>query len=202
MPELLELGDRRSIESGDFNLSFRWTGARWEHWLEHRGRGLLRPRVLAFAVEGDAVRGDPARVISPAYQQLHFQREGEAVQALLVGQSGPHHFSAVFHFEDRASGEVRIGVDVADRCRSPIEVLASTYTVDARSDDLVGASPSLAAWDFEPARLTFSAVPPSQVSLAEAGRRATQVQALAPPDPGSPTRRFLYTWHWEPDFRR
>ena len=72
-----------------------------------------------------------------------------------------------------------IKVDVADRCRGPIEALASTYTVDARSDDLIDASPSIAAWELWPDRLTFAATEPAQVSLAEAGRRATQIQALA-----------------------
>jgi hypothetical protein len=197
MPIACESGDSRSIEAGDFRLVFRWLGHSWTHWIEFGGQ----LRVLALALEGDPDRDHPARVVSPAYQQIHFQAEGSTWQALLVGQSGPHHFSAVFDFEDREPGEVRIGVDIADRCRGPIEALASTYTVDARSDELVDASPSRAAWDFGPGRLTFAATSPAQVALAEAGRRATQIQALAGLDSGLATHRLAYTWHWNPNIR-
>ncbi len=85
------------------------------------------------------------RVVSPAYQQLQFQEDGRAVQALLVGQSGPHHFSAVFAVEERdvsTAGRPRSTVDVADRCRGPVEALASTYTVDARRTTWSRPTPS------------------------------------------------------------
>ena len=200
MPFHSEDGDSRSISAESLRLAFRWTGHSWTHAIELKGSTSGRPRVLAVALEGDPERDDPARVVSPAYQQLHFQEaEGSSLQALVVGQSGPHHFSAVFTFEEREGGTIAIGVDVADRCRGVVEALASTYTVDARSDELIEASPSQAAWDFDAGRLTFAAILPAQVALAEAGRRATQMaQALAGPQAGSSTRRYLYTWLWEP----
>ena len=214
MPELVTDGDRRLIVAGRFRLAFRWTGDRWDHGIEDLARDRSTHRVLAWSLEGDPGRDDPARVVSPAYQQLQFQEDGSTLQALLVGQSGPHHFSAVFAVDEIPDPDVpgrphavrphrvTIRVDVADRCRGPVEALGATYTVDARSDDLIDANPTVAAWDFGPDRLTFAAVEPAQVSLAEAGRRATQIQALAGRSEGASTRRFLYSWQWEPDLRR
>ena len=201
MPELSEGEDLRSIKARGLRLVFRWTGARWEHWLDHQPDDRSRPRVLAVSVEDDPTRADPARVVSPAFQQLHFQAEGPAIRALLVGQSGPHHFSAVFTVEEQDAGHVSIRVDVADRCRAPIEILASTYIVDARSGELREASPSLAAWDLGPdlGCLTFFAGKPAQVALAEAGRAATQIQAYDGPEANSATHRLFYQWHWLPD---
>jgi hypothetical protein len=201
MPFHSEEGDSRSIAAGSLRLAFRWTGHSWLHAVEHLDRDESIPRVLALSREGDVARDDPRRVVSPAYQQIHFQGEGPVVQALLVGQSGPHHVSAVFDFEEHARGEVTIRVDVADRCREPVDALASTYVVGARSDALVEADPARAAWSFGPGRLTFAAIPPARVALAEAGRLATSIQALAGPQPGAATRRYLYTWRWEPDPR-
>ena len=196
MPELHENGDAKAIVAGDLRLAFRWTGERWVHRLELQERDQVIPRVLAASVEGDPDRDDPTRVVSPAYQQLHFQEDGRSMQALLVGQSGPHHFSAVFTLVEEIFGDVSIHVDVADRCRGPVEAFASTYAVNARSDELADASPIKASWNFGPDCLAFVARPPAQVAVAEAGRLATSIQALAGPDPGSATRRLLYDWHW------
>ena len=204
------------IVAGAFRLAFLWTGARWVHSLEHRARGASSHRVLAASAEGDPDRDDPARVVSPAYQDIQFQEDGATTQALLVGQSGPHHFSAVFAVErrSRAPGlgwlhpdppgeEVHVRVDVADRCRAPIEALAASYTVDATSSDLIDARPTVVAWDLGPNRLTFATDygGPTQVAWAEAGRRATRIQALAGLDPAAATYRFQYLWHWDPDIR-
>jgi hypothetical protein len=213
MPELVVEGDRRMIEVGPFRLAFTWAGDRWVHSLEHRGRGESSHRVLALSVEGDSTFNDPTLVVSPTYQDLQFQADGPTMQALLVGQSGLHHFSAVFSVEDQAQEtppgwpyeqrpcDVMIKVDVADRCRVPVEELAATYTIDARSDELAHAHTSFVAWDFGPNRLVFEAIDPAKVSLAEAGRRATRVQARAGAEKGTATRRFLYEWSWVPDLR-
>ena len=213
MPEPFEEGDIRSIVAGTVTLTFRRVGDRWAHSIQDtRGDHEDDPRrgstyrMHAVTLEGDPARDDPARVVSPAYQDFQFQRSGAIVQALLVGQSGPHHFSAVFAVEDRERGGAMITVDVADRCRAPVEALASTYTVNATSGELVEAGPSLVSWDlgregFGTDRLTFGAVAPAQVAMAEAGRRATQVQALAGPESASSTRRLRYYWHWQSRIR-
>ena len=205
------------IVAGAFRLAFTWLGDRWVHSLEFQGPNVPSHRVLAISVEGDPDRDDPARVVSPAYQDLQFQEAGSTWQALLVGQSGPHHFSAVFEVEQRFPAEVPdqtrpgrpqevfVRVDVADRCRSAVQALASTYTVDASSSELVDAQPTIAAWDLGPHQLTVvstRAWGPTELAIAEAGRRATQVQAFVRLDPTDVTHRFQYLWHWDQDLRR
>jgi hypothetical protein len=208
-PELDEDGDKKAIVAGDFSLVFQWTGERWVHRLEHRGDGRPCPQLLASSFEGDLERDDPARVVSPVYQQLQFQRNRQCLEALLVGQSGPHHFSAVFSVSAQLIQSVvgrngreppfdfHIDVDIADRCRKPVEFLASSYVVGAQSSELKEASPSGVTWDFKADYLNFWARWPSRASLSEAGRRATRVQAFATPQPGMATLRLVYGWIWE-----
>lgn len=198
MPELVVDGDRRQIVARDARLVFDWTGSRWIHSLETRQGSESAYQIRACSLESDPERDESARVVSPAYQDLHFQEVGETFQALLVGQSGPHHFSAVFSVVDEIFGDVSIQVDVADRCRATVEAFASTYTVNATSNELANAGAEKVSWDFGSNRLSFVARPPAQVALAEAGRQATSVQALAglKAEPGSATHRLLYSWHW------
>ncbi|WP_435006763.1 hypothetical protein P12x_004250 [Tundrisphaera lichenicola] len=191
MLELVSDGDRRSIVTASLRLGFRWSADRWIHAIE-----LISPsRPIAWTIEGDLDRDDPTRVVSPAYQQLEFQERGSGLQALLVGQSGPHHFSAVFSVEESPGG-ADIAVDMADRCRSPIEALACTYWVDAVSGDLLEADSSHIRWGIGSGHLDFQASAPSSAQLSEAGRRATRVQATAALDRGSNTQRCLYQWRW------
>ena len=80
-----------------------------------------------------------------------------------------------------------LDVDVADRCRAPVESLAATYTVRLDSSALDRRRP---AGDHlgqrragrGPARARGRA--PSTLALAEAGRHATRVQVLAAIQPG------------------
>ncbi len=196
MAEIETTEERQSILTPRLRLAFPWTGDRWSHALEGEDTpGRVR---LAHSIEGDPRRDDPARVVSPAYQQLSFQRGEAGVQALLVGQSGPHHFSAVFTILERGE-EIVIEVDVADRCRSALAALACTYRVNATSSDLRDADPDRILWEL-PAlghrRLSLEAVEPTRIALAEAGRSATQVQASAPIRPDSRTQRCVYRWRW------
>ena len=194
MMELVVDGDRRSIVTPNLRLALRWHEDRWLHAVEV---GPSRTPV-AWPIEGDPERDDPARVVSPAYQQLEFQERGGGHQALLVGQSGPHHFSAVFTVKDR-DDEAEVEVDVADRCRSPVEALACTYFVDLVSGDLIGADTDRIEWGIPGGRLTFEALGPTRAQLSEAGRRATRVQATASLVAGAYTHRCFYRWRWSPD---
>ena len=188
--------DRKSIVLPPFRLDFAWLGDRWTH--ELRAGDGASWRSLARAVEGDAGRDDPARVVSPAYQQLHLQRDDALSRALLVGQSGPHHFSAAFTVREEA-GAIVVEADVADRCRSEVAALACTYVVEATSGDLLDADAALANWSI-PAlgRLAFEVVAPGSLALAEGGRRGTQVQAGARIEPDAQTHRCQYLWRWTP----
>ncbi len=218
MPEIDLAEDHQAIVAGAFRLVFRRAGDRWTHDLERRVRGEPAFATFARSFEGDPDRDDPEIVVSPAYQQITLQEAGPGtIQALLVGQSGPHHFSAVFEFtreilprpddwpHAEEPGRVRIKVDVADRCRSSVRALAATYRLAATSGDLAESStasgPIGMAWDLGPDRLAFAAAEPARVAFAEDGRRGTRVQAVAALRPAESTHRWTYDWAWEPDAR-
>jgi hypothetical protein len=100
---------------------------------------------------------------------------------------------------------VVLGVDIADRCRSTVEVLAATYLVQLGSSDLIDAGPGRVLWGggaLGQGRLEFTTDGGAgSVALAEAGRRATRVQALAALDPSTHTQRLYYSWRWTPPGR-
>lgn len=194
MAEFETTDDRRAIVAPGLLLEFQWTGDRWAHAL---GIGPDLARV-ARTVEGDPRRDDPARVVSPAYQQIQFQSGPEGAQALLVGQSGPHHFSAVFTVRD-GPGEAGVEVDVADRCRAEVVALACTYRLVLPAGDLIEADAARLVWEpahLGPGRLALEAPAPARVAFDEAGRRAIHVQAEARIDPARHTQRCVYRWRW------
>jgi hypothetical protein len=196
MSEILQSDDACTLSAHSLRLSFVWDGTRWTHKIE------AGEMLLASTVEWEPGLGDPTRVVSPAFQQMSIQQEGDSSLALLVGQWGHHHFSGVFTFKDDASGVVVIEADVAVRTRGTLEALASTYRVDLTSSDLIDADHSAIEWAVNSGsqgRLRFEAgaAPSMRVSMAEAGRRKTRVQANAPLDSGSAaTHRLLYRWRW------
>lgn len=192
--ELETADDRMAVVTPTFRLEFRWTGDRWGHALHAGGMDLAR------ALEGDTDRDDPDRVVSPAYQQLHWQRGEDGFQAMLLGQSGRHHFSAVFTARMLPVG-VEVAVDVADRCRAGVRALAATYEVLLVSGNLIEADPAIIIWESAAGpngRLSFVATEPTRIGMAEAGRRAIRVQANAQIVAGIHTQRLQYHWHWIP----
>jgi hypothetical protein len=198
--EFLETEERRAILAPGFRLTFSRVGDRWTHDLAI-GDGPAHPgATIATAVEGDPDRDDPSRVVSPAYQEIQPHAFDGGVRALLTGQSTPHHFSAVMTARRDAEG-VSIELDVADRCRSPVVALAGTYLVRLGSGALIDAGPHRIVWEHDllrGGRLEFLAEGPNSVSLAEAGRQATRVQAIARIDPSTFTQRLVYGWRWTP----
>jgi hypothetical protein len=180
-------------------LSFRWDGDRWSHAL---GVGPDAVRV-AESVEADAPAESPGRVVSPAYQQIDFRGDALDATVLLVGQSGPHHFSASFRVAEEP-GRVTVEVDVADRVRGVEPLLACTYRVDLPMWALIDAGPSCVVWappSGGPGRLFASALglpdQPTTLALAEAGRRSARMQAVAPTVVAAPSQRCRYRWRWE-----
>ena len=138
----------------------------------------------------------PRRIVSPVYQEIHRHElphdEFGAARILLTGHLFEHHFSAAVSMI-RDPHEPSFGVlefDVADRCRAPVQVLAATYLVNAGSSELATAGPQAIVWTglvpgVATTRLEILCDPPSALAMAEAGRQATRVQALAAIDPGS-----------------
>jgi hypothetical protein len=151
-------------------------------------------------VEGDPERDDPARVVSPVYQDIENHPVQGGVCLLLTGQAAPHHFSAVVTAR-RDGASYLIETDIADRCRAPVEVLAATYVLSLSSDELIDAGPERIVWGggrLGRSRLEFSSRGVDDIALAEAGRTATRVQALARLVPTTYTQRLYYCWRWTP----
>jgi hypothetical protein len=182
--------DRTAMCALGMRVVFARMGALWTHSV------FLPP-------DDDLERNDPARIVSPVYQEIHRHESprDEALCLLLTGTLFKHHFSAVVSLTtdpDRPDG-LMLDVDVADRCRAPVENLAATYTVRLDSGALADAGPRAILWDKSgpgAGRLELDAVAPSTLALAEAGRTATRVQILAAIQPGSYTHRLHYRWRW------
>jgi hypothetical protein len=126
------------IWTPDLRLVFVRLGDRWTHRIDI-GPGLWQ--TLAEAVEWTTAAEDPLRVVSPVYQEVQVQRDGDAVIALAVGQAGPHHFSLSARvsygvYEARsAKGLLNaypkslVVFDVADRCRAEVVAFECRYRV-------------------------------------------------------------------------
>jgi hypothetical protein len=193
-PVLVSEGDVRSIADRDFALVFERIGDRWTHSIEG-ARSHLTPReMIARAVEWDADRDDHLRVAGPVFQELQFQTDSEGRhQALLLGMSGRHHFSAAFALVP-SEGGINLSVDIADRCRDEVVTVCSTYTALLHSGELVHADVQRIEWDLGSRSLILAAGPSTSLSMAEAGRRATRVQATAISEAGESTRRWAFSW--------
>jgi hypothetical protein len=184
-----EFEQERSIVTPSLRLRFRWVEDRWTHALEMDRGEDFEP--VAEAVEAQPERDDPARIISPTYQDLHLQRDGDAVLALAVGKFGPHHFSASFRVEIEA-GWTLIRVDVADRCRRAFESFAATYRVAEAPDH---AEEGSVIWELDDPQAGFELSSDlAHVVVAEAGPAGVLAQVETRPDPEQGTHRLLYTW--------
>lgn len=188
-----------SLRGPSFGVEFRRLADRWSENLINSGSGLVLARSHPGASDGD----DPARVIHPVYQevQAHGPEQGASACLLLTGLSFAHHFSAVVMIAvDRdQAGTVLVDYDVADRCRSPVQVLAATYVVSLDSSALESADAGRIVWRIAGSaggRLELAAVAPCTLAMAEAGRTATRVQILAPIEAGTFTYRLRYGWRW------
>jgi hypothetical protein len=197
--------ERLSFHGMGWTVRFHRAGDHWTHsfWFGTPDHG---PSEVISAVESQPERDDPMRIVSPVYQELHrhepARERTDSVCLLLTGHFFQHHFSAaisVFH-DPVFPSYVVVDFDVADRCRSPVLSLASTYLIRLGSSDLAEADPHEIAWypgGIVPGRLELQCGPPCGLALAEAGRQATRVQAFAAIDPATFTHRLRYRWRWE-----
>jgi hypothetical protein len=195
-----ETPDRTEMCSPGLRMVFARKDTFWTH-------SVVLPRddgvEIARAIDFDPDRDDPSRVVSPVYQEIqrHENSIGSALCLLLTGTFFKHHFSAVVTLgadPDRTDW-LTLEIDVADRCRTAVECLAATYTVKLDSGALADAGPHAIIWENvgrSHCRLELIAIAPSTLALAEAGRNATRVQALAAIQTGSYTHRLHYRWRW------
>jgi hypothetical protein len=184
---------RWRITALGLHLEFAWTGDRWTHGLSVGQPPEPIPAVRA--IEADPSPDDPARVISPAYQEVQFQPGTDRLGALLLGQAGRHHFSAVFTVWEEPSATC-IAVDVADRCRYAPAALACTYQVDLPHDTPLAADEARVTWTLDGGRLTLEVPESSRIVRIEQTRRAPRLRVEARIDPNNHTQRCHYGWRW------
>jgi hypothetical protein len=88
---------------------------------------------------------------------------------------------------------------VADRCREPVEFLASTYTVALTAGELRHADSAVVSWSpsaFPGRELRFEGLGRTAISVGEGTRSALRVQAVAPAEKSSFTHRCQFRWVW------
>ncbi len=194
--------DRCVIRGRGVEITFERADDRWTHHLVFDG-------IRAVAIETVADQADGAQVLSPVYQEItRHDFAGDRMRGLcllLTGRLFAHHFSAaVSVLTERDDPEaVVIEFDVADRCRALVASLAATYQLAVGSSELSDAGPHVIAWrpaaseaEVVSGQIELKCDAPGSLSLAEAGRRATRVQALAAIVPGQFTHRLRYRWRW------
>jgi hypothetical protein len=201
--------DRVGLRIPGGRLDFLRIGERWTHELRLIQTAWALPdhwpAVIASSVETDLERDDPQRIVSPVYQEIQ-RHEFSADQicgqcVLLTGRAFKHNFSAAVtlaHDVDEPAFVV-LDIDVADRCREPVESLAATYLARLGSSELVDAGPHAVCWSggsIGSARLELHSDRPARLALAEAGRQSTRVQVLGTIHPGEFTHRLRYRWRW------
>lgn len=214
--KFVDKDDRKILATPGVRLVFEWQGDRWTHALEVADEAKLTKaererRYLDFWAEpereassvswlrvADSIEDtgrDPRRVVSPVYQQFHWQEDAGG-RAFLLGQSGPHHFSAVF--SSASTAHYRIDADIADRCREPIEALASTYQITPLAGELVEAETNQAEWSHpDRGRLALATFFHGGIAVAPGPGGAVQhAQVYATLKPGEPTQRLYHAWMW------
>jgi hypothetical protein len=156
--------------------------------------------------ESDDKQLDERRIENPVYQEFVPHEltsgPGEGIGALLTGSCFDHHFSAVFSLgRDRDEPEcIVLEIDVADRCRGPIERLAATYIITGKFQDVtsepVRATARSVTWDLDGGVLELEALAPAIIEEPSSSGDGVKVQILARIDPQTYTQRLHYRWRW------
>jgi hypothetical protein len=204
-----ESGDAIVIRGLGARITMARAAGSWTHHLaigDDQVRGPDGPPLIS-SVETDPDHADPSRVVSPVYQELQrLEFAGDQVRGfclLLTGHLFQHHFSAAVSLLRDPSDPAWIVLeyDIADRCRAPVTSLAATYLVRLGGGDLADAAPEAIRWNLggqgsEASQLEMKCDPPGSLAMAEAGRGAARVQALAALHPTLFTHRLRYRWRW------
>jgi hypothetical protein len=148
-----------------------------------------------------------SRIANPIYQELMphelSSSQGTGICALLTGSGFDHHFSAVFSLfrEHQAPDWITFEVDVADRCRGPVESLAATYLINSTAGAIKlksGTQGALtwAAGGDEAGVLELIAVAPATISDDPSLHLDRTIGIHAQIDPRTHTQRLHYRWRW------
>lgn len=195
MIEIEEFQGHPTIVTPDIRLHFLLSGGQWRHRLE-----LIRPGIGDWAVvaaEGLVASAEPDQVVNPTFQELHFQRRGGVVEALLVGQAGPYYFSGVFAVSEDESGTT-VDFDLCGRCQGASGGLATTYQVYMPKGATITPNAQRIVWSLgePPYALEFFAGDqpqhPTRLTALK-GDEFCRVEALAA-NGGQPTQQWHYQW--------
>jgi hypothetical protein len=160
----------------------------------------------------DADQFDGRRIGNPLYQELvphelaHDRSRG--IRALLTGSCFDHHFSAVFSLgRDKGAQDcVVFDIDVADRCRRPVEQLAATYIVTCAKTpiEIKRTSATSLICGVGAGDLELAALPSATILHPSSSSAGVRVQVQARIDPKTHTQRLHYCWRWAscPDLTR
>lgn len=195
----------QAIGTSGFKLVFHWVEDRWAHAILV---GEAPETHLAVrSIEGGVIGYDAREIAEPVYQEVNIGRDGDAAVALLIGQSGRHHFSATFRLVEMGTN-ISVHADIADRQTRPLpepRPLACTYVVESPPNCIEESSHKFVRWSCShPAgRLVIAAadsMPTSTIVLTDdAGPDACLVRPIARFDLEATTQRSRFTWTWEPD---
>jgi hypothetical protein len=213
MLEVLDNGYRLALvaREADFQLVFEHRGDRWVHYLgafldmamlpnhDPRMRFEADHARIVSSVEDDSDRAPNDAVNSPTFQDLHHDKHGNAHRVFLIGQFAHHHFSAVFDLREYPN-HVELSADITDRCRDPLECVASTYCVKtvAEPQSLEGSAFHWSVWP-SVAELHLAATPPNRLEhlqFTHIKPLATVVSVIAPLPSVTHTHRWQYRWVW------
>jgi hypothetical protein len=186
---------RWSIRTPNLRLEFQSTPAGWMHWIEVRTNSEWVE--VARSVERDPELGDARRVVSPTYQDIEFQDGTDHLGTLLLGQFGPHHFSAVCAVWQRENA-VGIDVDVADRCRTAVDLLACTYRLPFQDKATIAVSEERVAWLHPAGELVLEGLGSTRVAVLGSETLGTAVQVSPQINQADLTHRCIYRWIWQP----
>jgi hypothetical protein len=148
-----------------------------------------------------------SQITDPVYQEIvqHELAEepGSGLCALLTGSCFNHHFSAVFslHRDLETPEWTVLEVDIADRCRGPVEKLAATYFVSGeaartRASRSTNGSVAWEGVDLRRGLLELIAHTPATVEVSRSSSARDRVEIRAKIDPETHTQRLRYRWRW------
>jgi hypothetical protein len=160
----------------------------------------------ASAPEAEGQLHGGRRIENPVYQEIVPHEltsdPNRGICALLTGSGFDHHFSAVFSLGfDRASPDAIVfEIDVADRCRGPVEKLAATYLMTGQDQDVAIATrrptASSLTWNVDGGVLELEALAPAIIDDPSTTSQGVKVQIQARIDPQILTHRLHYRWRW------
>jgi hypothetical protein len=158
----------------------------------------------ASVPESEGQHLDGRRLENPVYQELVRHEltsgSGRGICALLTGSCFDHHFSAVFGLgPDRDAPEcIVFEIDVADRCRGQVEMLAATYTLTGADLAIAPsrATPSSLTWNVGGGVLELEACAPAIIDEPSSTSEGMRVQIQALINPQTHTQRLHYRWRW------